>query len=126
LFDRHAARSYGVTIVSNVSRDSRDVAAWRVPAGTTTVSQQPIDLAWPGDVFSLSHVAIPFPPDDPVYGAARPGADTAGAIRLGALSPRGERSVLTVPIDTLMRASYNPFFDYQASRILEWTGATAP
>jgi alpha-beta hydrolase superfamily lysophospholipase len=126
LFDRRRARRYGVTIVSNVSRDTRDVAAWRAPAGVTTVSQHPIGLAWPADVFSLSHVAIPFPPDDPVYGAARPAGDTSGAIRLGSLSPRGERSVLTVPIDTLMRASYNPFFDYLSSRVLEWADSIPP
>jgi len=83
------------------------------------VSRTPLGLAWPADLFSLSHVAIPFSLDDPVYGAAKTGGG-AGPIRLGALSPRGERSVLTVPLDTLMRASYNPFFGYMADRVLAW------
>ncbi len=119
LFDRHAPRRYAVTIISNVTRDTLDVAAWHVPAGSTSASRTPLGLAWPSDLFSLSHVAIPFPPDDPVYGGALT-AGGAGAIRLGALSPRGERSVLTVPLDTLMRASYNPFFAYMADRVLAW------
>ena len=27
---------------------------------------------WPRGMLSLSHVALPFPPDDPLYGAQRP------------------------------------------------------
>ena len=119
LFDRKASRPYTVTVISNASRETLDVEAYRVPAGSTTVDRTRLGLAWPGDVFSLSHVAIPFPVDDPVYGAAR--TDVAsGSVRLGLLSPRGERSVLTVPIDTLMRATYNPFFPYMADRIVHW------
>ena len=41
-------------------------------------------------------------------------------VRLGTLSPRGERAVLTVPLDTLMRVSSNPFFPYLASRLTAW------
>jgi hypothetical protein len=44
-------------------------------------------------------------------------------VRLGTLSPRGERAVLTVPIDTLMRVSCNPFFPYLAERLTAWTDA---
>jgi len=119
LFDRHASRNYAVTIISNASRETVDVSAWHVAAGTTTVTQTPLGLSWPADVFSLSHVAIPFPSDDPLYGVPQPGVPARG-IRLGGFSPRGERSVLTVPIDTLMRVSYNPFFPYMAARIVSW------
>jgi hypothetical protein len=43
-----------------------------------------------------------------------------GPVALGLLSPRGERSVLTVPVDVLMRVSSNPFFPYMERRISEW------
>jgi alpha-beta hydrolase superfamily lysophospholipase len=119
LFDRSTARDYGVTVISNASRETLDAAAWRVPAGSTAVGQTPLGLAWPRGVFSLSHVAIPFPPDDPVYGVGEPGRPSTH-VRLGALSPRGEKSVLTVPLDTLMRATCNPFFPYMADRVVAW------
>jgi hypothetical protein len=36
------------------------------------------------------------------------------------LSPRGERAVLSVPSDTLMRLTCNPFFPYMTDRYAAW------
>jgi hypothetical protein len=74
-------------------------------------------------MFSLSHVALPFPVDDPLYGAAPPPAPQR-SVALGRLSPIGEKGVLTVPIEVLMRAGWNPFFPYMSRRIVAWV--TAP
>jgi hypothetical protein len=74
---------------------------------------------WPRDVYSLSHVAIPFPPDDPYYGDGRQTAST-GIPPLGSLRPRGERNMLSVPLEQLMRLRHNPFFDDMAKRIAEF------
>ena len=71
-------------------------------------------------MFSLSHIALPFRMDDEVYGRS-PRPSSPDLVRLGTLSPRGERAVLTVPIETLMRASSNPFFPYLADRVTAWT-----
>jgi hypothetical protein len=38
-------------------------------------------------------------------------------IHLGAIAPRGERGVLIVNLDTLLRTSSNPFFPYVQERI---------
>jgi hypothetical protein len=76
-------------------------------------------------VFSLSHVAIPFPTTDPVYGREEI-AGLPRTIRLGVLSPRGERAVLSVPSDTLMRLTCNPFFPYLSARIAEWMPPSPP
>ena len=98
---------------------SLDVVERSVAPGATTIETRPLGLAWPRDVFSLSHVAIPFPLSDPVYGRDEiPGGPAL--IRLGLLSPRGERAVLSVPSDTLMRLTCNPFFAYMSERILAW------
>ena len=70
-------------------------------------------------MFSLSHIALPFTLDDEVYGGS-PRRSSLDVVRLGTLSPRGERAVLTVPLDTLMRASCNPFFPYLAARVTAW------
>jgi alpha-beta hydrolase superfamily lysophospholipase len=114
-----SARRYRRTLVTNVDAGSLDVAERTVAPGATTIETRPLGLAWPRDVYSLSHVAIPFPFSDPVYGRD----EVAGApavIRLGLLSPRGERAVLSVPSDTLMRLTCNPFFPYMSARILAW------
>ncbi|HEX6973051.1 MAG TPA: alpha/beta hydrolase, partial [Vicinamibacterales bacterium] len=87
-----ASRRYARTLVTNAAPESLEVTARSVAAGTTRVDQVPLGLSWPRDVFSLSHVAIPFAMADPVYGRE----DIAGAprmIRLGVISPRGERAV---------------------------------
>jgi alpha-beta hydrolase superfamily lysophospholipase len=113
-----AARRYRRTLITNVTRDTLDVKAISVEAGTTTRAEEALPLAWPRDLFSLSHVALPFREDDPVYGA-NPPVSAAPLIALGRLSPRGERAVLTVPMDMLMRITWNPFFPYMTQRIGE-------
>ena len=57
-------------------------------------------------------------PDDPLFGIA-PDLETDYGLRLGLIAPRGERGVLTVPIDQFMRLNCNPFFPYQEARIRE-------
>jgi alpha-beta hydrolase superfamily lysophospholipase len=120
-----SARTYRRTLVTNVQPESLEVAERSVAPGATRIETRPLGLAWPRDVFSLSHVALPFPMTDPVYGRE----EVAGAppvIRLGVLSPRGERAVLSVPSDTLMRLTCNPFFSYLDIRIAAWVGGPAP
>ena len=112
-------RHYRRTLVTNVEPTSLVVTERTVPPGATTIDLRPIGLAWPRDVFSLSHVAIPFPLSDPIYGRDETTNPTS-IIRIGLLSPRGERSVFTVPSDTLMRLTCNPFFPYLDDRLLAW------
>ena len=64
---------FTLTLVTNASVDSNAVIARTKPAGAISTYDDDIDLAWPGGLFSLSHVAIPFPPDDPVYGGVATG-----------------------------------------------------
>lgn len=114
-----APRRYRRVVVTNTSADSREVESRTVEPESMTVSRQPLGLAWPPEVFSLTHVALPFAPADPLYGSDASGG-IAGLIPLGRLSPRGERAVLTVGSDTLMRLSSNPFFPFIAERIGQW------
>ena len=89
--------------------DARDVVEKDVTPQTTDIHDRPIGLAWPPGVFSLSHVAVPFPMNDPLYGTTPDLGEDYG-IRLGRLDPRGERGVLLMSVDDLMRLSSNPFF----------------
>jgi hypothetical protein len=75
-------------------------------------------MAWPRGVYSLSHVAIPFAPDDPVYGSSgNERKNGYQGLPLGALQPRGETRVLTVPLSQLMRLRHNPFYAYVEQRV---------
>ena len=118
LTDR-APRKYRRTLITNIDSESLDVAERSIAPGATEIVTRPLGLAWPRDVFSLSHVAIPFPLSDPIYGRDEVGGP-ATTIRLGVLSPRGERAVFTVPSDTLMRLTCNPFFSYLDARLEAW------
>jgi alpha-beta hydrolase superfamily lysophospholipase len=108
-------RGYAVTLVTNADTKTTEVTAVTAAPQATSLARQLLAVHWPGDMFSLSHVALPFPADDPVYGGHPPAG--MATVHLGRLSPRGEKDALIVPVDALMRASWNPFFSYLADRI---------
>jgi hypothetical protein len=87
-------------------------------AGSTDERRRPIDATYPSDVFSLSHLALPFPMSDPLYGMTPDDSEDFG-VNLGAIAARGERGTLIVSIDSLVRTSSNPFFNYMIGRIDE-------
>jgi hypothetical protein len=117
-----APRRYRTTVVSNAGTGSYEVAERVTEAGATVEIVRPLGLRYPNDVFSLSHVALPFPEDDPVYGAAPDPAEDFG-VQLGAMALRGERGARVVSLDALGRTSWNPFFPYQLRRIEEGIGS---
>ena len=113
---------FTLTLVTNASVDSNDVIARTKPAGAISTYDDEIELAWPGGLFSLSHVAIPFPPDDPVYGGAPQARTGEAAISLGSIIIRGERNLLLIPDNYFRRLRYNPFFAYLSNRVLAFLG----
>ena len=114
-----SARPYRRVLVTNASAETREAEARVVEAGQTGVQRVALGMSWPEEVFSMTHVAVPFPVNDPLYGFEAPIAPN-GVPALGRLSPRGERGVLTVGTDVLMRLTSNPFFPYVAERIGGW------
>ena len=62
----------------------------------------------------MSHIALPFTEDDPLYGRI-PHAEHP--LQLGAIALRGERNALVVPEASLNRLSYNPFHAYMSAQI---------
>jgi hypothetical protein len=93
-----------------------------IEAGAEAAQERPLGLSFPPGVFSLSHVALPFPPSDGLYGFDPDPADDFG-IQLGAIAPRGEVGALIVSLDNLLRMSSNPFFPYMLERIEEGIGS---
>jgi len=105
---------FDLTIIANANEQTERLAAVHRKAAGGDVEQQYVDLAWPNGVFSLSHVALPFAPDDPVYGSRRP--SSRERIYLGAVDVRGERGVLAVSPANLIRLRHNPFFEFMTRR----------
>ena len=83
-----------------------------------------LGLTYPREVYSLSHVAIPFPVSDALYGMD-PGTDEDFGVNLGTMTTRGEVGVLILPLDSLVRMASNPFFPYMRERIEEGIGGRA-
>ncbi len=120
-----APRTWRSTILANRDSGTFDVAEISTAAGATADEIRATGLAYPRDIFSLSHVALPFPPTDGLYGLAPDPAEDFGA-RLGELSSRGETGVLVVGLDLFVRLTSNPFFPYVAQRIDQAIGPPAP
>jgi alpha-beta hydrolase superfamily lysophospholipase len=118
LFDARPRR-YRLTLITNASPDTLDVVEKSTSAGASEPSVHPLGLAWPRNIFSLTHIALPFPPDDPVFGLT-PDPALALGIRVGSIEPRGERNVLLVPVEQFMRLPCNPFYPYLDRRVREW------
>jgi len=106
-------RRFGLTLVTNRTPASGSMLARTSLNGRIT--ERLIEDEWPPLVYSLSHVAIPFSPNDAWYGDGS--SNRAEQFSLGSFAPRGEKQVLIVPADLLLRLRHNPFFEYQASRI---------
>lgn len=113
-------RKYGLTLVTNGQEGNDRVNAYSLPIGATApVSSEELG-DWPDNIYSLSHVALPFPPDDPLYGG--PESVKEGRLHLGNLALRGEHRVLHVTASDIMRLRWNPFFDYVEERISHFAG----
>jgi alpha-beta hydrolase superfamily lysophospholipase len=109
---------FRLTVVGNRPDGTAGIALYTRDAGARETTQRDLPLEWPRGVFSLGHVALPFPPDDPVYGLDPP---TGGELRfnLGAVPARGENGALLVPLGMFARLRSNPFFDLIRARVVE-------
>ena len=101
---------FDATLLTNQSDTSLAIVALRRAPGDSAVRSEATRLAWPAGVFAMSHVAIPMPPDDPIYGATRPAARRA--IYLGRVELLGEQGLLAISPNVLVRLRFNPFYPY--------------
>jgi hypothetical protein len=113
---QRAGALFTLTIVTNESAESPQLVAKARTGGSVAVS--PLNTSWPQGVFSLSHVALPFSPDDPLYGTAD--ATRKTGLPLGSLSARGESGVLRLSDGQLLRLRHNPFYEYTENHAVEW------
>ena len=108
------AHAHAVTMVGTTSLDDAATVARTRLAHADSQTMQPLGIGYPADVFSLSHIALPFAEDDALYGRI---PREGHPLQLGAIALRGERNTLVVPQASLERLSYNPFHAYMTARI---------
>ncbi|MCP4690224.1 MAG: alpha/beta hydrolase, partial [Desulfobacterales bacterium] len=112
--------SFTLSLVTNENEKSSRAAVRRKTPGKTKITTTPLDLSWPVGLYSLSHVALPFPPDDPLYGG--PNARKSPGVHIGNTALRGERGLLRIPARDMLRLRWNPFYPYMERRIMEFLG----
>ena len=108
-----------LSIISNgFDNDDRsaDVKIRRRRASGTTIETIDPGLQWPEGMYSLSHIALPFPASDPLYGAGNNGESQT----LGNLTLRGERGAIRIPSSDMLRQRWNPFYPYFKTRVHEF------
>jgi len=119
-FAAMAPLNYDVTILRNSSPKTLSISAFTLAAGSEAFENVETSLEWPLGTFSLSHIAIPFPAIDPLYGDGKSATASDGRVVLGAIAPRGELGVLSLSPAYFLRTRYNPFFAAQARYMNDW------
>ena len=118
LLKQRAGRDFTLSVVSNEGRRSGDVSLHQWVPGRQGVLDTPLPLRWPEGVYSLSHIALPFSPEDPLYGGEP--VEPSPGVYLGDIAMRGERGVLLVSPAAMLRLRWNPFYSWQERKILEF------
>ena len=108
-----------LAIVTNANTDTREAVEKSTAPGSGAIIEEPTGLEYPLGVYSPSHIAVPFPVNDPLYGLAPDESEFYG-IRLGTLALHGERNALRVSLEQLARIGSNPFYPYLEKRALAW------
>ena len=113
-------RQYALSIVTNQHDETSATVLRHYAAGAERSVTLPLEARWPDDTFSLSHVALPFPPNDELYGGIVDGSRSH--IQVGRAALRGERGVLAISFNEMLRLKWNPFHDWQQRHMLAFLG----
>ena len=111
---------FTLSIVTNSQQGNREVIMQTRIENQAKISVSDTGLQWPREVYSLSHIALPFAEDDPLYGPR--GKAPENAVQLGDISSRGERGVLRVPAADMLRLRWNPFYPMIEDAVTKFTG----
>ncbi len=74
-------------------------------------------MTWPSHVYSLSHVALPFPPTDSLYGS---NPEEKEGLHIGQLETKGEKGILNINASDMLRLRYNPFYSKMQQQIIDF------
>jgi len=93
-------------------------------AGESEINTLKLDVGWPRAMHSLSHIALPFPKTDILYGEISP--EEESGLHLGNIAVRGERGVIQIPASAMLRLRWNPFYSYLEQRIFDFVQLDKP
>ncbi|WP_285164913.1 alpha/beta hydrolase [Shewanella goraebulensis] len=113
------AMDYRLTLIENDIEREHYVQETKIQNTITdkgkSQTSEPLKLEWPRGVYSLSHVALPFPEPDPLYG---PHYQKENAhIQIGQAIFTGERGLFGIPASEMLRQKWNPFYPYMIEQI---------
>ncbi len=109
---------FALTLLTNRNDSTLDIMLRHKEPGNGPLTETPTDMKWPHELYSLSHISLPFPPGDPLYGGGD--SDSETHLRLGKIELRGERGVLQVSAASMLRLRWNPFYPYLERRVVEF------
>jgi alpha-beta hydrolase superfamily lysophospholipase len=115
--------TFDLRVLTNENEVSTGIAIKHRRAGEAAIETVATDMAWPQDAYSLSHIALPIPATDPLYGY-RPDRESPD-LNLGRLALYGERGLLRIPASDQLRQRWNPFYPYLERRVHAFTGLDA-
>lgn len=111
------SRTYHLSVVTNVGEEDRAVLLRSWAPGESQFTDEDLGLTWPGAVYSLSHISLPFPETDPLYGGEM--ATPSPGVQLGNIAMRGEKNTLHVSAQDMLRLRWNPFYSFLEKRLVE-------
>ena len=111
--------TFTLSFLTNKDKHSNWITLRQRKAGEVQVLEQETRMVWPKDIYSLSHLALAIPADDPIYGSGKK-ANRAG-VSLGNLALRGEAGVLQISAKNMLRLRWNPFYSYIEKRMHQFT-----
>ncbi len=114
---------FDVTLFASDPTDTDTVieSRWLQKDGSHSTKQT--GMEWPSHIYSLSHVALPFPPTDSLYG---PEPDDENSLHIGQLETRGEKGVLNIAASDMLRLRYNPFYANMQQQIIDFIAQPQP
>lgn len=117
---RSTKKPFSLTVLKNRDPSGGVVELQHFPRNGSEPTISDPGLAWPPGVYSLTHVALPFPPDDPFYGNGLTPDQNTSEFQIGNIALRGEKGVLKIsPVDQL-RLRWNPFYSWLEDRIADF------
>ncbi len=107
--------NFDLTLYTNKSVSSDSVVAhkWNQSDGHQTIEQT--EMVWPAYVYSLSHIALPFPPTDSLYGSV---PEHEEGLHIGLLVTKGEKGIFNISASNMLRLRYNPFYSHMQQKII--------
>ena len=113
---------FALTVMRNATSDSAQVVL-QTRQGESW-QERATDMSWPAGVGSLSHLAVPIPPEDQIYGTQE--ATAAKGLPLGTLSIRSEPSTLLISNSLFFRCRNNPFYHFMEGYVVDWLSRRMP